>query len=76
MPQDVVCLHLFPHTHQWSNQEEVPLHGGCVPRSELEQTTFPEKLVGRVNHFLPSNHLIDLQQPLQAFLQGKKDTVD
>lgn len=53
----------------------MPVHGGCVPGSELEQTTFPEELVGRVDHFLLSNHLVDLQQSLQALLQGEKETL-
>lgn len=56
-----------------SNQEEVPLHGRGVPGSKLEHTAFPEELVGGVNHLLVSNHLIDLQQPLQALLQVKKE---
>lgn len=57
--------------HQCADQEQVPLHGRCVPGCKLEQTTFPEKLVSRVDHFLLSNHLIDLQQPLQALLQAE-----
>lgn len=54
-----------------SNQEQVPFHGRCVPGSKLEQSTFPEELVSRVDHVLLSNHLIDLQQPLPALLRGE-----
>ncbi|KAG7215926.1 hypothetical protein INR49_031522 [Caranx melampygus] len=52
--------------------EQVSLHGRCVPGSKLEQATFPEQLIGRIDHFLVSNHLIDLQQPLQALLQAEE----
>lgn len=56
----------------YSNQEQVSLHGGCVPGGELEQTTFPEKLVCRIDYFLLSDHLVDFQQTLQALLKAKK----
>lgn len=61
------------YQNQCSNQEQVSLHSRCVPGSKLKQTTFSEKLVGRVDNFLISNHLIDLQQPLQLLLKETKD---
>lgn len=57
-----------------SHQEQVSLHGRCVPGSKLEQAAFPKQLIGRIDHLLISNHLIDLQQPLQALLQARKKT--
>lgn len=49
------------------------LHGRCVPGGKLEQATLPEKLIGRIDHFLLPDHLIDFQQPLTALLQTKTD---
>lgn len=63
---------LFANIDPSPYQEQVPFHSRCVPGSKLEQTTLPEELVSRVDHFLHTNLLIDLQQPLYALLQKEK----
>lgn len=52
-----------------SDQEDVSLRGGGVPGSQFEQAALPDQLVGRVDHVLVSDHLVDLQHPLEALLQ-------
>lgn len=63
---------IFKNHHCCSHQEELSLHGGCVPGSKLEQTALSDELVGRVDHVLVSDHLVDLQQTLEALLQGDR----
>lgn len=63
---------IFENHHHGSHQEEVSLHRGCVPGSKLEQTALPDEFVGRVDHLLVSDHIVDLQHTLEALLQGNR----
>lgn len=58
--------------HHGSHQEEVSLHRGCVPGRKLEQTALPDEFVGRVDHLLVSDHIVDFQHTLEALLQGNR----
>lgn len=64
-------VRLIKNQRRSAHQEEVSLHRGGVPGSEFEQTPLPDQLVGRVDHVLVSDHLVDLQHPLDALLRDR-----